>query len=374
MADAALARPRSLIRFAYSNHAHSGSAKLFLADARALNIYMNLLVTGGCGFIGSNFIRHILQQYSDYRVINFDKLTYAGNPANLKDVESYPRYGFVRGDICDPEVVELLVSRKPDVIVHFAAESHVDKSIQDADVFVKTNIYGTHVLLEAARRQKVERFVYISTDEVYGSRSDGHFKESDALNPSNPYAASKAAADLLVQAYAKTYGIPVVITRSSNNFWPYQYPEKLMGLAITNLIEDKKIPIYGDGKYMRDWLYVLDNCEAIDRVVHDGRDGEIYNIGGGNERTNLEIIEMILEEFAKDTSHIEYVKDRPAHDRRYALDTTKIREQLGWQPRRVFKEALRDKIAWYRNNEDWWKPIKSGEFLDYYKKQYQNVS
>ena len=335
---------------------------------------MNLLVTGGCGFIGSNFIRHILQQYSDYRVINFDKLTYAGNPANLKDVESYPRYGFVRGDICDPEVVELLVSRKPDVIVHFAAESHVDKSIQDADVFVKTNIYGTHVLLEAARRQKVERFVYISTDEVYGSRSDGHFKESDALNPSNPYAASKAAADLLVQAYAKTYGIPVVITRSSNNFGPYQYPEKLMGLAITNLIEDKKIPIYGDGKYMRDWLYVLDNCEAIDRVVHDGRDGEIYNIGGGNERTNLEIIEMILEEFAKDTSHIEYVKDRPAHDRRYALDTTKIREQLGWQPRRVFKEALRDKIAWYRNNEDWWKPIKSGEFLDYYKKQYQNVS
>lgn len=332
---------------------------------------MNLLVTGGSGFIGSNFVRYIINKYPDYRIINIDKLTYAGNPANLKDIESCPRYGFIKADICDRETVNDIVSRIPDAIVHFAAESHVDRSILGAHDFIHTNINGTYVLLEAARKHKIGRFVHISTDEVYGSRDTGFFKEGDPLNPSSPYSASKAAGDMLVYAYVKTHNLPAVVTRSSNNFGQYQYPEKLISLAITNLIEDKKIPLYGDGQNIRDWLYVLDNCEAIDLVLHRGRDGETYNIGGGNELTNREILEILLDEFGKDESYIEYVKDRPGHDRRYAIDAAKIRDELGWQPRRHFKEALRDKIVWYQNNEEWWRPIKSGEFLDYYNRQYQ---
>ncbi len=334
---------------------------------------MNLLITGGCGFIGSNFIRHILHTYPDYRIINLDKLTYAGNPANLKDVETYPRYGFVRGDVCDEELVDSVLSRRPDAIIHFAAESHVDRSIQGAHDFVRTNIFGTHVLLEAARTHKIERFIHISTDEVYGSRKDGRFSEDDHLKPSSPYSASKAGSDLLVQAFVKTFAFPAIITRSSNNFGPHQYPEKFISLAITNLMEDKKIPLYGDGRNIRDWIYVRDNCEAIDVVLHKGREGETYNIGGGNEYANIEVLRMILDEFGKGEEYIEFVKDRPGHDARYALDTTKIREHLGWEPRRSFREALRDKIAWYQNNEEWWRPIKRGEFARYYKKQYLPV-
>ncbi len=334
---------------------------------------MNLLVTGGSGFIGSNFIRHMLNKYPGYRIINLDKLTYAGNPANLRDIENYPRYGFVRGDILEEAVVDVVMSRRPDAIVHFAAQSHVDRSIHSAHDFVRTNIVGTHVLLEAAKKYKIERFVHISTDEVYGSTDEGPFRETDILKPSSPYASSKAASDLLAFSFFKTFNLPVVITRSSNNFGPYQYPEKFISLAITNLIEDKKIPLYGDGRNVRDWLYVLDNCEAIDTVLHKGREGEVYNVGGGNEYPNIDIVTMLLDELGKDESYIEYVEDRPGHDRRYAVDTTKIREEFGWQPKRSFKEALRDKIVWYQNNEDWWRPIKSGEFLDYYGKQYQHV-
>ncbi len=334
---------------------------------------MNLLVTGGSGFIGSNFIRHMLNKYPGYRIINLDKLTYAGNPANLRDIENYPRYGFVRGDILEEAVVDVVMSRRPDAIVHFAAQSHVDRSIHSAHDFVRTNIVGTHVLLEAAKKYKIERFVHISTDEVYGSTDEGPFRETDILKPSSPYASSKAASDLLAFSFFKTFNLPVVITRSSNNFGPYQYPEKFISLAITNLIEDKKIPLYGDGRNVRDWLYVLDNCEAIDTVLHKGREGEVYNVGGGNEYPNIDIVTMLLDELGKDESYIEYVEDRPGHDRRYAVDTTKIREEFGWQPKRSFREALRDKIAWYQNNEDWWRPIKSGEFLDYYGKQYQNI-
>lgn len=322
---------------------------------------MNLLITGGCGFIGSNFIRHILHTYPDYRVINLDKLTYAGNPANLKDVEGYSRYGFVRGDVCDQELVDELAEKRPDAIVHFAAESHVDRSILGAHDFVRTNIYGTYVLLEAAKKYRIERFVHISTDEVYGSRKDGHFSESDLLKPSSPYSASKAASDLLVHSFVKTFNLPAIVTRSSNNFGPYQYPEKFISLAITNLMEDKKIPLYGDGRQVRDWLYVGDNCEAIDAILHRGREGEIYNIGGGNEYANIDVVRMVLDELGKDEGYIEYVKDRPGHDVRYALDTTKIQEDLGWRPRRLFLEALREKIEWYQNNADWWRPIKSGD-------------
>lgn len=331
---------------------------------------MNILITGGCGFIGSNFIRHILNKYPDSRVINLDKLTYAGNPENLKDIENYPRYGFVKGDICDSRLVDHLVSKRPDAIINFAAESHVDRSILGAEDFIKTNITGTHTLLEAAKKYKTQRFIQISTDEVYGSTKEGSFKENDPLIPSSPYSASKAAADVLANSYFKTYNLPVVITRSSNNFGPYQYPEKFISLSITNLIEDKKIPLYGNGLNVRDWLYVLDNCEAIDLILHKGKEGEVYNIGGGNELTNLEIARLVLQEFREDESHIEYVKDRPGHDWRYSLDFTKIKEDLGWQPRYNFKEALKDKIAWYKNNEDWWRKIKSGEYLEYYKQQY----
>ena len=319
--------------------------------------YMNLLITGGAGFIGSNFIRYILNQYPDYKIINLDKLTYAGNLENLRDIENNPHYTFVKGDICNENIVDKLVSRQPDAIINFAAESHVDRSIIDPQSFIKTDILGAQTLLEAAKKYQIERFVQISTDEVYGSIKEGFFTEESSLRPNSPYSASKTAADLMVRAYQKTFGLPVLITRSSNNFGPYAYPEKMIPLFVTNLLEDKKVPVYGDGQQIRDWLYVIDNCEGIDFVLHHGQIGEIYNIGSNNERTNLEITKIILDQLGKDESCIEYVKDRPGHDQRYALDSTKLRN-LGWQSRYEFEEAMAKTVQWYQDNPQWWQPLK----------------
>jgi len=331
-----------------------------------------LLITGGAGFIGSNFIKHILSKYPDYQVINLDKLTYCGNLENLTDVENNPRYKFVKGDISDSKIVENIFSENPDIVINFAAESHVDRSILDPTAFLKTNIQGTYTLLEASKKYKIKKFIQISTDEVYGSTEKDSFKETDLLSPSSPYSSAKASGDLLALSYFKTHNLPVLITRSTNNFGPFQYPEKMMPLFITNLLEDKKIPIYGDGLNVRDWLYVKDNCNAIDFILHNGEDGEIYNIGGGNEKTNLEITKTILKELNKDESYIEYVKDRPGHDRRYSLNCEKLKK-LGWQKEdKNFEELLKNTINWYKENEQWWKKIKTGEYLEYYKKQYNN--
>ena len=330
---------------------------------------MNLLVTGGAGFIGSHFIRYILTTYPDDRVTNLDKLTYAGNLANLRDVESDPRYAFIRGDICDPETVDRAV-KDVDAIVNFAAETHVDRSIQDPGAFIQTDIGGTRVLLEAARRYSHQRYLQVSTDEVYGSTEGAAFVEADSLKPSSPYAASKAGGDLMTLAYGATYGVPVLITRASNNFGPNQYPEKLIPLFITNAIDDRPLPLYGDGRNVRDWIAVEDHCEGIDVVLRRGRVGEIYNVGGGNERTNLEITEAILRALKKPASLITPVADRPGHDRRYALNAEKV-ARLGFRPRRSFDEALSATIEWYRTHESWWRPIKSGEFRAYYEKQYK---
>ncbi len=329
---------------------------------------MKLLITGGAGFIGSNFIRYILNKYPDYRVVNLDKLTYCGNLDNLKDIEENPRYQFVKGDICDKGVVEK-ASQGVDAIINFAAETHVDRSILDPDAFIRTDVLGTHVLLEAARKFSIKKYVQISTDEVYGSIKEGSSREDDKVEPRSPYSASKTAGDLLVLSYFTTYGLPVLITRGSNNYGPYQYPEKLIPLFVTNLIEGKKVPLYGDGLNIRDWIYVLDHCSGIDAVLDKGKVGEIYNVGGGNEKTNLEITKIVLSQLGKDESSVEHVKDRPGHDRRYSLDTSKIRE-LGWQPKYSFEEAIKETIDWYKENEWWWKKIKSGQYLEYYKKQY----
>jgi dTDP-glucose 4,6-dehydratase len=328
-----------------------------------------LLVTGGAGFIGSNFIRYMLEKHEDIRIINLDKLTYAGNPDNLKDVEKDPRYRFVKGDICDTAVVDKLVSES-DVILNFAAESHVDRSIGKPDDFIRTDVFGTFQLLEAARKHGIERFVQISTDEVYGSIESGKFVETDPLMPSSPYSASKAGADRLVYSYYVTYKLPVVISRASNNYGPYQYPEKLIPLFVTNALDDKPLPIYGDGLNVRDWLYVIDHCEAIDTVMEKGKDGEVYNIGGGNERTNLEITDTILKTLDKPHSLKKYVEDRKGHDRRYALSIEKVKK-LGWQPHHNFEDAIRETIAWYRDKRQWWEKLKSGEYLEYYKKHYK---
>jgi len=329
---------------------------------------VKILVTGGAGFIGSNFVRHVLGNHSGDAVVNLDKLTYAGNLENLRDVEKDPRYRFVRGDICDGALVRDLMDGV-DAVVHFAAETHVDRSNAAADEFLRTNANGTFTLLEAARERKVQRFVAIGTDEVYGSIAKGAAREDDALNPSNPYSASKAAADLLARAYWTTHRLPVLITRSSNNFGPYQYPEKVIPLFITNALEDKPLPLYGDGKNVRDWLYVLDNCAAIDLVLRKGKDGEIYNIGGGHEVENVALTRQVLHLLGKPESLITPVTDRPGHDRRYALDSSKM-AGLGWKPAHSFASALQATVAWYREHESWWQPIKSGAFRAYYEKQY----
>ena len=314
-----------------------------------------LLVTGGAGFIGSNFIRHILKKYPDYNIVNLDKLTYCGNIENLRDIEKDKRYKFVQGDIVDAKVVGEVV-KGCDIVVNFAAETHVDRSIIDPYSFVKTNVLGTHTLLEAAKVNGVKLFVHISTDEVYGSIDKGSFKEDDPLLPNSPYSAAKAGSDLLARSYFITFKLPVIITRSSNNFGPYQYPEKVIPLFITNALENKSLPLYADGMNVRDWLFVIDNCEGIDTVMHKGKPGEIYNIGGVTEITNLELTHSILDILGKDRSLIKFVNDRPGHDRRYSLDISKIRS-LGWQPRHDFKASLKLTVDWYKNNEGWWRQL-----------------
>ena len=315
-----------------------------------------ILITGGAGFIGSNFIRYILGKYDDLSVVNLDKLTYCGNPENLRDFENNPRYTFIKGDISDPTCVAGAMNGC-EKIVNFAAESHVDRSIEDPAEFIRTNVYGTMVLLEAARRLGVSKFLHISTDEVYGSIKEGTFTEESSLAPSSPYSASKAGADLLALSYYKTYGFPVLITRSSNNFGPYQYPEKLISLFITNALDDKPLPVYAQGKNIRDWLFVADNCSAIDCVLHNGKPGEIYNIGGSREVRNIEITRSILNMLGKKEGLIRFVKDRPGHDWRYSISSDKVRS-LGWEPAQDFDSALSVTVDWYRENRNWWKPLK----------------
>ncbi|MEE9201505.1 MAG: dTDP-glucose 4,6-dehydratase [Candidatus Brocadiales bacterium] len=329
---------------------------------------MKILVTGGAGFIGSNFVRHILSHHPDYHITNLDKLTYCGNLENLADVENMPNYRFVRGDIKEAELVEKAM-KDVDCVVHLAAETHVDRSIMDAAEFIMTDVCGTFTLLEAAKKFKVKRFLQISTDEVYGSVPEGAAREEDRLNPSNPYSASKAAADLLAKSYYTTYGLPVTVLRPSNNFGPYQYPEKFIPLFVTNAIMDVPLPLYGDGQNVRDWLYVEDNCRAIDLVLHEGKPGEAYNISGSSQRTNVEIARMIVDELNKPQTLINLVKDRPGHDRRYSIDGSRL-ENLGFVRKFEFETALKETIEWYKQNRQWWEKIKSGEFEAYYKKQY----
>ncbi len=326
------------------------------------------LITGGAGFIGSNFVHYILSHYDDVQVTNLDKLTYAGNLDNLRDVENDPHYKFVKGDICDEELVNSLM-HDADIVVNFAAESHVDRSIGRPDDFIKTDVYGTFVLLEAARKHDVEKFVQISTDEVYGSTEGASFTETDPLMPSSPYSASKAGADRLAYSYFVTYDIPVLITRCSNNYGPFQYPEKLISLFVTNALEDQDLPIYGDGKNVRDWIYVEDHCSAIDVVIERGENGEVYNIGSGNEKTNLDITHLVLDSLGKSRDLMRFVTDRLGHDRRYSLNWEKIKG-LGWTPQHEFGQGMEATIRWYQNNRWWWEKIKSGEYLEYYKKQY----
>ncbi|MDO8460994.1 MAG: dTDP-glucose 4,6-dehydratase [bacterium] len=337
---------------------------------------MKLLITGGAGFIGSNFILYWLKKYPHDSIVNLDALTYAGNLENLKSIEKNPNYTFIQGDICDVKIVEKAMENV-EIVVNFAAESHVDRSIMKPSMFIVTNVVGTQVLLDAALKHHVKRFHHISTDEVYGSldlNENRKFDEKTNYNPSSPYAASKAGSDHLVRSYYTTYGLPITITNCANNFGPYQFPEKLIPLVITNLLEDKKVPVYGDGLYVRDWLYVEDHCMAIDVVLQKGKTGETYCVGGlAEEISNLTVIKKIIKILGKDESMIEFVKDRPGHDRRYAIDWSKIKNELGWQPQYSFDEYLNKTIEWYRNNKEWWKRIKSGEYKDYYKKQYEGV-
>ncbi len=330
----------------------------------------NLLVTGGAGFIGANFVHHMLRTYPDYHVTVFDKLTYAGNLNNLKPVENDPRYAFFQGDIADHDTVRAAIRRYDiDTIVNFAAETHVDRSILDPDAFVRTDVYGAYVLLEAAKELKLERLHHISTDEVYGPIPTGLARESDAFRPSSPYASSKAGGELLVLSYFQTYGLPITITRGVNTYGPYQYPEKVIPLWVTNAIDDLPLPMYGDGKQVRDRLHVFDHARAVDCVLHHGKLGEAYNVAADAERTNIEVAERMLDLLGKPRSLIHPILDRPAHDVRYALDCTKLRA-LGWQPREEFERGFAETVRWYQEHEWWWRPLKSGEYLDYYRKQY----
>jgi len=333
----------------------------------------NILVTGGCGFIGSNFIRHMLSIYH-YNITNLDKLTYAGNLENLKDIENDKRYSFIKGDIVDRNLVQhIFEARAIDTVINFAAESHVDRSIMSPDEFIQTNINGTFNLLETAKKLGVRRFIQISTDEVYGSLGkEGLFTELTPMSPNSPYSASKASADMLAMAYFKTFNMPVVITRCSNNYGPYQFPEKLIPLIITNALADIALPVYGDGLNIRDWIHVYDHCEAIDIVLHKGSEGEVYNIGGENERTNIEIVKLILDILGKPYSLIQYVKDRLGHDRRYAIDSTKIKNILGYKTHYGFEKGMEDTVKWYLDNRDWWQRIRTGEYITYYERMYKN--
>lgn len=336
---------------------------------------MKVLVTGGAGFIGSNFILYWLNKYPQDKIVNLDKLTYAGNLENLKSVEKNPNYSFIRGDICNSQLVNSLINNKKiESIVHFAAESHVDRSILDPAPFIKTNVEGTYVLLQAALKNKIKRFHHISTDEVFGAlplNSSEKFNENTCYNPRSPYSATKAASDHLVRAYFTTYNLAITISNCSNNFGPFQFPEKLISLAITNLLEGRKVPVYGDGLYVRDWLYVEDHCEAIDVILKKGKIGETYFIGAlAEDISNLNVSKRIIKIMDKDESAIEFVRDRPGHDRRYAIDWGKIKRELGWEPKHDFESALKKTVEWYRTNKDWWKKIKTGEYSNYYKQQY----
>lgn len=330
-----------------------------------------IVVTGGAGFIGSNFIRYMVDKYPEYELINLDCLTYAGNLENLSTCAEKPNYRFVKADIADVAAVESVLAQQVDAIVNFAAESHVDRSIKDPGVFVRTNVVGTQTLLEGARRHKIKKYLQVSTDEVYGTLGqEGYFSETTPLAPNSPYSASKAGADLLVRAYFETYGLSVNITRCSNNYGPYHFPEKLIPLVITNALEGKEIPVYGDGLQVRDWLHVTDHCRAIDLVLHKGIDGEVYNVGGHNERTNLHIVQTILKELGKSEALIKHVSDRLGHDRRYAIDAAKISEQLGWKPLYTFESGIKETVQWYLDNQEWWKRVKSGDYQNYYQAMY----
>ena len=337
---------------------------------------MKIFVTGGAGFIGSNFIQYWLKRYPEDQVVNFDCLTYAGNLENLKVVESNQNYKFIKGNICDTKSVDSAM-KGTDIVVHFAAESHVDRSIKKPSEFVLTNVVGTQVLLDMALKHNVSKFHHISTDEVFGSlglEDTSKFNERTNYNPSSPYSASKAGSDHLIRAYYETYGLPITITNCSNNFGPFQFPEKFIPLAITNILENKKVPVYGDGLYVRDWLYVIDHCRAIDLVLKKGKTGETYLVGGMTSNiSNLEVVRKILKLMGKDESFIEYVKDRPGHDRRYAVDWSKIKNELGWEPMHNFEEWLEKTVAWYKENEKWWRDVKTGDYQKYYKEQYGGI-
>ena len=339
---------------------------------------MKILVTGGAGFIGSNFIYYMLRSYPDIQITNLDKLTYAGNLDNLTIVEKdsflSSRYKFIKGDITDAGLIDRIMAEGFDAIINFAAESHVDRSIEDAGIFLKTNVLGTQNLLEGLKKHKIERFIQISTDEVYGSLgSEGKFTEHSPLMPNSPYSASKASADLICRAYFRTFHLPIIITRCSNNYGPYQFPEKLIPLFITNALEDLPLPLYGDGLNIRDWIHVEDHCRAIDLVLRKGREGEVYNIGGNCEKTNLEITRIILEKLNKPETLITFVKDRPGHDRRYAISMDKIEKELGWKPTFSFEVGIEKTINWYQKNSWWWQKIKSGEYRKYYERRYGKI-
>ncbi|WZL73638.1 dTDP-glucose 4,6-dehydratase [Clostridiaceae bacterium 35-E11] len=347
-----------------------------------------LLVTGGAGFIGSNFIKYILAKYTDYKIVNLDALTYCGNLENLKDIENNVNYRFIKADITDAKVVNrLFEEEKFDYVINFAAESHVDRSIEDPEIFIKTNVLGTQVLLDAAKKswqiakdevgypiyKEGVKYLQVSTDEVYGALGKtGMFTETTPLAPNSPYSASKTGADMLVRAYGETFKFPMNITRCSNNYGPYQFPEKLIPLMIANCLNEKELPVYGDGMQIRDWLHVKDHCSAIDTVLHKGKLGEIYNIGGNNEKANIEIVKLIIKTLGKSENLIKYVKDRLGHDRRYAIDNTKITTELGWEPSYTFEQGMKETIQWYLDHKDWWEKIRSGEYLKYYEKMYKN--
>ena len=338
---------------------------------------MTIIVTGGAGFIGSNFIFHMLEKYPKYRIICLDKLTYAGNLSTLKKVMHHANFRFVKADICDRQAVyQLFEEERPDIIVNFAAESHVDRSIENPDLFLQTNIMGTATLMDACLKYGIQRYHQVSTDEVYGDlpldKPDLFFTEETPLHASSPYSSSKAAADLLVQAYHRTYGLPVSISRCSNNYGPYHFPEKLIPLMITSALNDKPLPVYGEGINVRDWLYVTDHCKAIDLIIHHGKVGEVYNIGGHNEMRNIDIVRLICKELNKPESLITYVKDRKGHDMRYAIDPTKIHRELGWLPETKFADGIKKTIQWYLDNREWWETIIRGEYMQYYEKTYEN--
>lgn len=338
---------------------------------------MNIIVTGGAGFIGSNFIFHMLKTHKDYRIICFDKLTYAGNLSTLSKVMENPQFTFIRGDICDRKAVdELFQKERPDIVVNFAAESHVDRSIEQPDIFLQTNVMGTVVLMDACRKYGITRYHQVSTDEVYGDlpldRPDMLFTEQTPLHTSSPYSASKASADLMVMAYNRTYGLPVSISRCSNNYGPYHFPEKLIPLMIVNALHDKPLPVYGEGLNVRDWLYVEDHCKAIDMILHGQCNGEVYNIGGHNEMKNIDIVKLICKHLGKSEDLITYVTDRKGHDLRYAIDPSKITRDLGWCPETKFEDGIKKTIQWYLEHQEWWRDIISGEYQNYYKKMYEN--